>query len=218
MVKNILSSKLNKIFLIVLSLLCINFVSAEDNYNFDVQKFINSDMMYNYIIGHAYEKPPLRLFTIERQSASSSDYHNCGSTDELHGSKNLSCSPFNNYDLDEADLFVKQYSGGNRTYFNKLYQTLDFVQISKPWVGVRDMEAYDIGVYKVKDALKEVVESCNLGNEALTNFSVNKPASNHTSIMYVITTQNSNGECNQSLFDTYRKTISCKVIKSDCYL
>ncbi len=51
MTTNALNSKLNKLFLIASACLCITSTWATDDVSqFDVQKFINSDSMYNYIL------------------------------------------------------------------------------------------------------------------------------------------------------------------------
>ncbi|MCC2625553.1 MAG: hypothetical protein K0R14_1426 [Burkholderiales bacterium] len=89
--------------------------------------------MYAYITaGPIQAKPLLRLFAIERLSVSSFDYDNCGPEDKVHGGKQLSCSAFDNFNLNEANLFVKQYDGGDRTYFNRFYKMIGFMHLSKP--------------------------------------------------------------------------------------
>ncbi|MCC2625554.1 MAG: hypothetical protein K0R14_1427 [Burkholderiales bacterium] len=86
------------------------------------------------------------------------------------------------------------------------------------------MEAYNIGVYPVQDVLDKIQKpesdgGCGLADQHLTNLSINLPVSNNHSIQYVITTQDSNGQCNQSLFDTYRKNFKCDAMQNvDCYL
>ncbi|HLX52354.1 MAG TPA: hypothetical protein VKR58_00335 [Aquella sp.] len=227
MIHNILKSY--KTIFTILTFICVVSASADNNNDeldakntydsingnsdkFDVQKFVNSDETYTFNSTNG----TIKLFTIERTGFTDNATSNPTSANCGPHNKELNCIPFDNFNLDEANLFAKQ-DDSKRVYFDRGYRIVSTMPISG-WL-TSDMEAYNVGVYPMQKAMDKVAKACNLENEQLTEFSTNKPASYLPAIVYVITTKNKHGICSQSLFDTYRKQITCQVMNNvDCYL
>lgn len=159
---------------------------------FDFQKFINSENMINFYRSNSQET---KLFVAQKSIL----------------------SPFNNYNINEADLFmlVGPHLKKN-VVFNRKYKIIGTPKFIAPLNY--SFEYYNLGIYPVSEAISQTVKKCNLEREQLTTFAINLPASLYSSIMYIFTTVNVNGTCSQSLFDTFTKKISCKQMSSECYV
>lgn len=166
--------------------------SFSKDLEFDFQKFINSEKMIDFYIKKILEP---KLFLAQKSTF----------------------LPFNNYDINEADtfMFIGSFVEKN-VVFNRNYEIIGLVKFTT--VSNRVFEYYSMGIYPVEIALKKVMETCNLENEKLTNFGVNLPASQYSTVMYVVTTINNHGTCYQSLFDTFTKKVYCKKMASSCYM
>lgn len=155
--------------------------------DFDVQQFINSNEMIDF----ASQYPETRLFVAQK-----SDH-----------------SPFNDFNVNEADQFMLG------TYTHSVYFDRQFHVTQRRLVRFLNfnMAPYDFGVYPISTAADTVIRECHLEQEALTSFSFNHPAVQYDVMIYIFTTQDANGQCSQSLFDTFHKTVSCKASNARCY-
>lgn len=190
-----------KISIICVLLMNIANLYADSTTNFDLEKFLSADKTSDFIDNYrtanqygGYGQDELRLFSAQKSTR----------------------APFNSLDLNEADEFLLAGASGYSIFFNRNYKITGF---AKFFTHVNhNMQNYELGNYPLNLALHNVVSQCSLKNESLTNFSINRPTTRTGSIVYIFTTKNSAGKCSQSLFDTYQKTIDCKVMTSSCYI
>ena len=171
--------------------LCLTLISAflpAHADDFDFQQFINANEMMDF----ARQYPDVRLFAAQK-----ADH-----------------TPFNDFNLNEADqFFLGTYT--HSVYFDRTYQV---TQRSPQQFLNFNIEPYDLGVYPIDQALKKTVERCRLSDQPLTSFSLNHPAVQYDVMIYIFTTQDTNGQCTQALFDTFHKTISCHASSAACYV
>lgn len=168
--------------------LCLNLACLSAKADdFDLQQFINSNDMLDF----ASQYPETRLFVAQK-----ADH-----------------TPFNDFNVNEADEFMLG------TYTHSVYFDRQFnITQRLPLRFLNfNMTGYDFGVYPISDAATKVTSECHLEQEALTSFSFNHPAVQYDVMIYLFTTQDANGQCTQSLFDTFHKTVSCKASTARCY-